>query len=182
MVLESVRALVFLSPERVSWFLSVAQSFLKVSMEVAPRSSGFPGETGPGQKGALSVPSVVLEKTLEGSFGPTLVAGSFLTVVCGRPLKGHFTFTLGDSPASLLKESFCGGLLDLWPFWSDSLLWLAYKPGELEEGGAATHPKFRTQILSGRREEINLFTPGNKKRLLEPYSGLVDVGRYLTQR
>ncbi|MPC38180.1 hypothetical protein E2C01_031683 [Portunus trituberculatus] len=57
---------------------SRGQSPYSVSMEVIPGSSGFPGEAGPTRSGMFSVPSVVPEETLEGSTGPTLVAGFLL--------------------------------------------------------------------------------------------------------
>ncbi|MPC55824.1 hypothetical protein E2C01_049769 [Portunus trituberculatus] len=44
-------------------------------MEVTPRSSGFPGETGSRRLGTLSIPSVVPEETLKGNVGPNLMAG-----------------------------------------------------------------------------------------------------------
>ncbi|MPC86829.1 hypothetical protein E2C01_081664 [Portunus trituberculatus] len=79
MLLDSVRALVFPLPERISQFLSVAQNFLE---DKAPTMSlwsllghlASPGEAGPRRPGTLSIPSVVPEKSLEGSVGPSLVA------------------------------------------------------------------------------------------------------------
>ncbi|MPC61819.1 hypothetical protein E2C01_055896 [Portunus trituberculatus] len=71
---------------------SRGQSPYGVSMEVTPGSSGFPGEAGPGWPGMLSVPSVVPEETLEGSAGPTLVAGSSFSAVSGRPLLVNGSF------------------------------------------------------------------------------------------
>ncbi|MPC46648.1 hypothetical protein E2C01_040374 [Portunus trituberculatus] len=65
---------------------SRGQSPYGVSMEVTPGSSGFPGEAGPGQPGTLLVPSVVREKSLEGSVRPSLVAGFSFTAVSGTPL------------------------------------------------------------------------------------------------
>ncbi|MPC58961.1 hypothetical protein E2C01_052976 [Portunus trituberculatus] len=55
-------------------------------MEVTSGSSGFPEEADPRWLGTLSVPSVVHEKILKGSVGPSLLAGSSLTAVSGRPL------------------------------------------------------------------------------------------------
>ncbi|MPC61007.1 hypothetical protein E2C01_055069 [Portunus trituberculatus] len=66
----------------------IGQSPYSVSMEVTPRSSGFPGEAGPGQPATLLDPSVVSEETLEGSVGPTLVAGSSFPAVSSGPLVG----------------------------------------------------------------------------------------------
>ncbi|MPC56427.1 hypothetical protein E2C01_050388 [Portunus trituberculatus] len=80
------------------------QSPYSVSMEVIPGSSRFPGEACPRWPGTLSAPSVVPEKSLEGSVGPSFMAGSSFTVVSGRPLlvDGSSVATMGLSapPAS----------------------------------------------------------------------------------
>ncbi|MPC58758.1 hypothetical protein E2C01_052767 [Portunus trituberculatus] len=57
-------------------------------MEVTPESYGFSGEAGPRWPVTLSVPAVVPEETLEGSIGPTLVAGG---CVCNQAWAAHFT-------------------------------------------------------------------------------------------
>ncbi|MPC50561.1 hypothetical protein E2C01_044390 [Portunus trituberculatus] len=73
-------------------------------MEVTLRSSGFPGEAGPRWPGMLSVPSVVSEKSLEGSIGPSLVADLSWWMDPGHVIKGA-PFVMAPPEQSLFSDA-----------------------------------------------------------------------------
>ncbi|MPC59106.1 hypothetical protein E2C01_053123 [Portunus trituberculatus] len=73
------------------------------SRMVTPGSSGFPGEARPRRPGMLSVPPVVPEESLEGSIGPTLVAGYSFPAVSSGPL------LVDGSGSSAQGSSLCDG-------------------------------------------------------------------------